>query len=72
MMNMIKNITESSQFQHFIMGIIILNGITMGFGASSYYSVDYNFFFELFNFTVVAIFTIEIIMRISVHKKSLF
>ncbi|MEA1956274.1 MAG: ion transporter [Campylobacterota bacterium] len=71
-MSIIKEITNSSKFQNFIMGIIILNGITMGFEVSSYYKVDYDNFFEIFNFIVVSIFTIEIIMRISVHKKEFF
>lgn len=71
-MSIIKEITNSSKFQNFIMGIIILNGITMGFEVSSYCKVDYDNFFEIFNFIVVSIFTIEIIMRISVHKKEFF
>ena len=71
-MSTLRNITESSNFQHFIMGIIILNGITMGFEVSSYYRIEYDRFFELFNSTVVAIFTIEIMMRIAVHKKAFF
>ena len=72
MIRTITNITESSKFQHFIMGIIIFNGITMGFEVSSFYRIEYNHFFELLNFTIVSIFTIEIIMRISVHKKNFF
>lgn len=71
-MNRIRYITESSRFQNFIMGIIVLNGITMGFEVSSYYREEYNRFFEWFNFTVVVIFTIEIMMRIAVHKKAFF
>ncbi len=72
MINTIRNIIESSQFQHFIMGLILLNGMTMGFEVSSYYKSDYNDFFEIFNSIVVLIFTIEIIMRIFVHKKAFF
>ncbi|MCW8931639.1 MAG: ion transporter [Gammaproteobacteria bacterium] len=72
MMKKIKNVVESSRFQHFIMGLIVLNGITMGFEVSSYYHSNYNLYFEFFNSFVVTIFTIEIIMRISVYGKEFF
>jgi voltage-gated sodium channel len=67
-----QKIVESKNFQNFIMGIIILNGITMGFEVSSFYKAGYDSFFEIFNSLVVSIFTIEIVMRIMVHKKEFF
>jgi len=54
------------------MGIIILNGITMGLETSKSFAADYHTFFELFNMVVVTIFTIEISLRIYVHRVSFF
>ena len=68
----IKNLVENSKFQNFIMGIIILNGITMGFETSKSFATNYHTFFELFNLFVVTVFTIEIALRIYVHKTSFF
>jgi len=69
---MIKTIVESKKFQNFIMGLIILNGITMGFETSKSLSLAYGTFFTVFNTFVVTVFTIEIILRISVYKGSFF
>jgi len=68
----IKNLVENSKFQNFIMAIIILNGITMGFETSKSFAADYYTFFELFNMFVVTVFTIEIALRIYVYKASFF
>lgn len=72
MYHTIKHLVESSKFQNFIMGIIILNGITMGFQTSKSFATNYHTYFELFNIFVVTVFTIEIALRIYVHKKSFF
>lgn len=69
---MIKSIVESSKFQNFIMGLIVLNGITMGLETSKSLVLEYGTFFTLFNTFVVTAFTIEIILRISVYKTSFF
>ena len=69
---MIKSIVESSKFQNFIMTLIVLNGITMGFETSKSLALEYGTFFTLFNTFVVTVFTIEIILRISVYKASFF
>ncbi len=68
----LHSLVESYKFQNFIMGLIILNAITMGLETSKSFATDYHTFFELFNMLVVAIFTIEIGLRIYVHKASFF
>ena len=68
----IEKLVKSSKFQNFIMGLIVLNGITMGFETSKSLSLEYGTFFTLFNTFVVSVFTIEIILRISVYKTSFF
>jgi voltage-gated sodium channel len=54
------------------MGLIVLNGITMGIETSKSLALEYGTFFTLFNTFVVTVFTIEIILRIYVHKTSFF
>ncbi len=71
-MQNIEKLVESSKFQNFIMGLIVLNGITMGFETSKSLSLEYGTFFTLFNTFVVTVFTIEILLRISVHKTAFF
>jgi len=68
----IKGFIESDRFQNFIMMLIILNGITMGFETSKIFSTEYHAFFEWFNFLVITTFTIEIILRIAIHKLEFF
>ncbi len=68
----IHRLVESHKFQNFIMGLIVLNGITMGFETSKSLALEYATFFSLFNTFVITVFTIEIILRISVYKISFF
>ncbi|WP_309496542.1 ion transporter [Sulfurovum sp.] len=72
MYNTIKQFVEDSKFQNFILGLIILNGITMGLETSKQFATDYYTFFEWFNFFVITVFTIEIVLRIYVYKGSFF
>jgi len=68
----IKRLIESSIFKNIIMGLIILNGITMGLETSKALTKSYGSFFELFNLFVITIFTIEVSLRIYIHKLSFF
>lgn len=68
----IKNIIEGHKFQNFIMALIILNGITMGLETSNSFSNNYNALFQWFNRIIISIFTLEIILRIYIHKKEFF
>jgi len=71
-MQMIQKLVESNKFQNFIMGLILLNGITMGIETSKSMALEYGSFFTLFNTFVVTVFTIEILLRISVYKTAFF
>ncbi|MEA2048104.1 MAG: ion transporter [Campylobacterota bacterium] len=71
-MEMIQKLVEHHKFQNFIMGLIILNGITMGLETSKALHLEYGSLFTLFNTFVVTVFTIEIVLRISVYKASFF
>lgn len=71
-MEIIQKLVQSSKFQNVIMGLIIVNGITMGLETSKSLSLEYGTLFSLFNTFVVTVFTIEIVLRISVYKASFF
>ena len=72
MQNQIKKIVQSQPFQNFIIVIIILNGITMGLETSKVFMSSYGGFINIFDKIVISIFTVEILMRIYVHRLSFF
>ena len=72
MYNKIKQFVESSNFQNFIIGLIIINGITMGLETSKGIMADYGTILYMFDKLVISIFTIEIILRIYVNRVSFF
>ena len=69
---MIKEFIESKKFQNFIISLIILNGITLGLATSKSFMADYGSFIELLDKLIIAVFTVEIILRIFVHRLSFF
>ncbi len=71
-MRQLEALVESRAFQNFIMVLIILNGITMGLETSKTLAAQFGLFFDYFNTLVVAIFTIEILLRMMVYKKRFF
>lgn len=72
MRDTIHTLVESKKFQNFIMGLIVLNGITMGLETSKSLALDYGSFFAWFNGFVITVFTIEIILRICTYKTAFF
>ena len=68
----IKNFVESNFFSKFIIYLIVLNGITMGLETSKSFMLSFGDYALLFNQIVITIFTIEILLRIYVHKISFF
>ncbi|WP_044416524.1 ion transporter [Halarcobacter anaerophilus] len=72
MYKIIKSLVESAIFQNFIIALIILNGITMGFETSNSIMQSYSKFILAFDKIVITVFTIEIILRIYVHKFAFF
>ena len=72
MYNTIKSLVDSQIFQNFIIVLIMLNGVTMGFETSKEIAMNYHNFFTLFDKTVITIFTIEIILRVYIHRISFF
>lgn len=68
----IKVFVESKIFQNVIIALIVLNGITMGFETSKDIMADYGSYIFIFDKAVIAIFTVEIILRIYVYRVSFF
>lgn len=72
MQNRILNFVQDAKFQNFIITLIIINGITMGMETSKSISHSYGSFLNLFDSFVIAVFTVEIILRIYAHRKAFF
>ena len=72
MFNKIKTFIESKYFQNFIMALIIINGITMGFETSKSIVENYGYYLHIFDKFVISIFTVEIILRIYVNRLAFF
>jgi voltage-gated sodium channel len=68
----IKNFVESNLFTKFIVYLIVLNGITMGLETSKTFMANFGTYALIFNQIVITIFTIEIALRIYVHRISFF
>jgi voltage-gated sodium channel len=73
MYHKIEALVESKLFQNFIMWLIVLNGITMGMETSKgIMSTSIGGVIHFFDKAVITIFTIEIALRIYVHRKAFF
>jgi len=69
---MVKKLVDSQWFQNFIIGLIIINGITMGLETSKDIVEQFGTILHVFDKLVITIFTIEIVLRIYVHRISFF
>ncbi|MBU1657945.1 ion transporter [bacterium] len=72
MYSKIREFVQSKSFQNFIIALIIINGITMGLETSKSIMYAYGNLLHVFDIFVITIFTIEIILRVYVHKFSFF
>ena len=68
----LKQLIEGNYFQNFIIGLIIINGITMGLETSKSIMSEYSGLLHMFDKFVITIFTIEIILRVYVNRLSFF
>jgi voltage-gated sodium channel len=72
MQNKIIKFIENSKFQNFIIGLILLNGITMGLETSKDLMLSYGSITHIFDIFVITVFTIEIILRIYAYRVAFF
>lgn len=68
----IKSLITSKTFQYFITGLIIFNGLLMGLATSKTLMSSYGSAIHLVDQMIVAIFTVEIILRIFVYRLNFF
>jgi len=68
----LKEIVLSQTFQYFITALIIINGILLGLATSKSIMSSYGTFIDVLDKIIIAIFTVEILMRIAVHKLNFF
>jgi voltage-gated sodium channel len=68
----LKHFVEANYFQHFITGLIIINGVILGLATSKTVMADYGSWLGTFDMAIVAIFTVEIILRIAVYRGAFF
>jgi len=72
MQNYLINFVENSIFKNFIIALIIINGITMGLETSKPLMSNYGEYLHFFDFLVITIFSIEIILRIFAYRFAFF
>ena len=72
MRDTINNFVKAKYFQYFITFLIIFNGITLGMATSGDIMSEYGTLINRLDNAIVAIFTLEIIMRIYVHRIAFF
>ncbi len=63
---------ESTKFKNFIISMILLNGVILGLATSQPLMASYGELITLSDNIIIAIFTIEILLRIYVHRVSFF
>jgi len=71
-MTAIKNLVESSKFQKFIIVVIIINGIILGFQTSRTLSESVFTFLDIADQVCLLIFIIELLMKLLVYRVSFF
>ncbi|MBF0264521.1 MAG: ion transporter [Gammaproteobacteria bacterium] len=68
----IETFISNNNFQYFITGLIIFNGILMGLETSKSLIDSYGQMMHFLDNLIVAIFTVEIILRIYVYRLNFF
>ncbi len=67
-----KELIESKNFRYFITGLIIFNGVILGLATSKPLMAQYGGLINFIDSSIIAIFTVEIILRIYVHRVNFF
>ncbi len=73
MRSKITSLVESGSFKNFIIWLIVINGVILGVATSkSVMSSDYGYLVTLMDNIIIAIFTVEIVLRIYVYRLAFF
>lgn len=68
----LKRFIEHKRFQHFITALIVINGVILGLATSKSLMADYGALLEFLDMAIVALFTVEIALRIAVYRLDFF
>ena len=68
----IKRFIETDLFKNCIIALIILNGVTLGLATSKEFMAQYGQVIVFLDTIIIAVFTIEIAMRIYIYRKAFF
>ncbi|MEO9870952.1 ion transporter [Ekhidna sp.] len=68
----LKDFFESGFFQSFITSLIIINSVLIGLETSDYVMVHYGEIIDLIDLTILALFSIEIILKLFVYRLNFF
>jgi voltage-gated sodium channel len=68
----VEAIVSSKLFQNFILFIIVINGVILGFETSKEIMQEYGTFLSVFDSAIIIIFVIEITLRIFAYRGSFF
>ncbi len=71
-MNQIKNIVDSKWFQNFIIAVIVVNGIVLGFQTSRTLSPATVHLLEVIDQACLLVFCLELVMKLIVYRLSFF
>ncbi len=68
----VTTLVETRLFRYFITGLIIFNGITLGLATSKPIMAEYGTLLNALDMIVIAIFTVEIALRIYAYRTAFF
>ncbi|KAJ8042748.1 Cation channel sperm-associated protein 4 [Holothuria leucospilota] len=60
---LVGQMVEGTAFRFFILGVIVINCILIGLGTNEKLSEDYSWLFTIFDYTVLTIFTVELLLK---------
>lgn len=63
---------ETALFMRFITTLILLNALTLGIEADPHILSEYDSFFHIFDIIVIAIFTVEILLKLYAYRLDFF
>ncbi len=67
----LKKFVESDHFQHFLIGLILLNAVTLGLETSQF-GKENSLVLHIIDNTILIIFSLELLLKLMVYKGSFF
>lgn len=70
--NKIKDFVENNKFQNFIIGLIIINSITIGFETSEEMMASIGIYLRIIDKTILAVFILEMLIKFYAYRFKFF